>query len=86
MRAKTSVSAVLVPLRLIPLSAVLAACSNTPSTPPSVALISPAVGTTLSGTVAVQVSAKDDDTITKVQVYARALGSKATGVALGSAA
>lgn len=63
----------------------LAACSTPDSTAPSVSISSPAVGQTVSGTVQVQLNAKDDSGIAKVSLYARGKGTSGEGVFVGSA-
>ncbi len=69
---------------LLPL--VLASCQlSGDETPPTVAILSPAAGSPVSGTTTVQLSADDDHGVASVKLFVRARGSQGQGVQLGSA-
>lgn len=61
------------------------ACNQIDKGAPTVSVTSPASGQPLSGTVGVQLSAKDDSGIAKISVYARSHGGSNKGVLIGSA-
>lgn len=63
----------------------IVACNNGDTTPPTLAITSPASGSPVSGTVTVQVSAVDDQSLSRVDLYARDKGSDAEGIFAGSA-
>jgi Bacterial Ig domain len=64
----------------------LAACSNlSDSKPPTVAIVAPASGSPITGTVPVQITASDDVAVARVQLYARGVGATGRGVRVGSA-
>lgn len=63
----------------------LAACSSPDSAPPAVSISTPAVGQGVTGTVQIQLSARDDSGISRVAVYARGRNTTGEGVFVGSA-
>jgi hypothetical protein len=70
---------------MLVLALLLGACAGPDSTPPAVSISSPALGQGVSGTVLVQLSARDDSGIAKISLYGRSRNSTAQGVFLGSA-
>ncbi len=68
------------------LSGVLVACPKPPdANPPTANITNPAQDSVLTGTAPIQIDAKDEETsITKVNVYARGVGSTKKGVLIGS--
>lgn len=68
------------------LSLFLMACPRPPDpNPPTANITNPAQDSVLTGTVTIQVDAKDDETsVSKVNVYARGVGSTKKGVLIGS--
>ena len=74
-------------LILIPLALLLASCSSLDTTPPVLAITSPSIGSSVSGTVAVTVGAVDDTvSISQVDLYVRGKGSTEKGMMMGSSA
>jgi Bacterial Ig domain len=71
-------------LYIAPLLALLS-CQSSDGTPPAAAITSPAIGSTVAGTTAVQITAQDSAGIATVEVYARGKGSQERGVRVGSA-
>jgi Bacterial Ig domain len=59
---------------------------NKETIPPSVAISSPASGSTVSSSVPIQIGANADAQVSRVDVYVRGKGSKNKGVLVGSAA
>ena len=70
---------------LLLLVALLSACTNTDSSPPTVSITSPASNSPVSGTVAVLINAVDDLGIKGVDLYVRGKGSSGRGVFINSA-
>ncbi len=68
------------------LTTLLVACPKPPdANPPTANITNPAQDSVLTGTVTIQVDAKDEETsISKVNVYARGVGSSKKGVLIGS--
>jgi Bacterial Ig domain len=71
---------------LVALSLLAVACPKPPDAgAPTASITSPAQDQVLSGTVTIQIDAKDDESgIAKVNVYAKARGSKSKGFLVGS--
>ncbi len=63
----------------------LSACSSGDGTPPSLAILSPAAGSPVSGTTTVQVSTPENANVERVTLYARGAGSERRGRPVGSA-
>ena len=63
----------------------LTACTPPNTTPPSLAITTPASGSPVSGTVPVQVSTAEEDSVTRIDLYVRGKGSTDKGVPAGSA-
>jgi hypothetical protein len=73
-------------LILVTLALLLASCSSLDTTPPVLAITSPSIGSSVSGTVAVTVGAVDDSVnISRVDLYVRGKGSAEKGM-MGSSA
>ena len=63
----------------------LTACTPPNTTPPTLAITTPTNGSPVSGTVPVQVSTAEEDSVTRIDLYVRGKGSSVKGVPAGSA-
>ncbi len=62
----------------------LASCDSTDIAPSALAITSPASGSSVSGTVTVQIGSAEDSAVTRVDLYVRGQGSTGKGVLAGS--
>jgi Bacterial Ig domain len=62
----------------------LTACKSTDIGPNALAITSPASGSPVSGTIAVQVGTADNTNVTRVELYVRGQGSTVKGMMVGS--
>ena len=70
---------------MVVLILLFSACQSDDTTPPTVSISSPASGSPVSDTIAVQINANDDGDVQEVKLYIRAKDSKKKGELVGAA-
>lgn len=76
------------PIPLLTLSLILSlvtSCSSPDQTAPTISIVSPALNSSVTGTTAIQLLARDEGSIQQVDVFARGLGGIDEGILVGSA-